>query len=58
MATCRGDRFRREFSRLGEVQRITPEHVNVMALTATTTVTGKSSSNPWTCKILLCQCPQ
>ena len=34
---CRGDSFRREFSRLGELRSIIPEHVNVTALTATAT---------------------
>ena len=33
----RGDSFRREFSRLGEVRSIIPENVHVMALTATAT---------------------
>ena len=50
MATCRDDRFHQEFSRLGEVRSIIPEHVNVMALTATATAPGKRSSYPWTCK--------
>ena len=38
---CRGDRFRREFSRLGELRSIIPEHVHVMALTATATVSTR-----------------
>ena len=33
---CRGESFHREFSRLGEAQSVILEHVNVMALTATT----------------------
>ena len=41
MATCKGDRFHREFSRLGEVRSIIPEHVSVMALTATATVSTR-----------------
>lgn len=32
---CRGDTFRREFSRIGELRSIIPSNVNVMALTAT-----------------------
>ena len=37
----RSDSFRREFSRLGEVRSIIPECVNVMALTATATVSTR-----------------
>ena len=36
---CRGDSFHREFSRLGELRSIIPEHVNVMALQLTATAT-------------------
>ena len=32
---CRGDQFRREFSRIGELRSIIPSNVNMMALTAT-----------------------
>ena len=32
---CRGDKFRREFSRIGELRSIIPSNVNLMALTAT-----------------------
>ena len=35
----RGDAFRREFSKLGEVRSLIPSHVNVMALTATASLT-------------------
>ena len=35
----RGDEFRKEYSRLGEVRSILPQNVNVMALTATATKT-------------------
>ena len=38
---CRGDCFRREFSRLGELCSVIPENVNVMALTATATVSTR-----------------
>ena len=38
----RGESFRREFSRLGEVRSIIPEHVNVMALTATATTSSQA----------------
>ena len=38
---CRGDSFRRKFSRLGELCSIIPEHVNVMALTAMATVSTR-----------------
>ena len=34
--------FRREFSRLGEVRSVIPEHVNVMALTATATTSSRT----------------
>ena len=34
---CRGDKFRVEFARLGEVRSLIPPNVNVMALTATAT---------------------
>ena len=37
----RGDCFRREFSRLGELHSVIPENVNVMALTATATVSTR-----------------
>ena len=55
-----GDRFLREFSHLGEVRSITPEHVSVMALTATATVsTRKEIIKSLDMQILLlCQCPQ
>ena len=33
----RGDKFRIEFSRLGELRSLLPRHVNIMALTATAT---------------------
>ena len=36
-AMCRGDDFRKEYSRLGEVRSILPQNVHVMALTATAT---------------------
>ena len=39
----RGDSFRREFSHLGEVRSIVPDHVKMMALTATATVTTRAS---------------
>ena len=38
----RGESFRREFSRLGEVRSVIPQHVNVMALTATATVSSRN----------------
>ena len=34
---CRSDSFRREFSRLGELRSIIPEHVHVMALATVST---------------------
>ena len=37
MNACRGDKFRVEFSRLGDLRSIIPETVHVMALTATST---------------------
>ena len=37
----RGDCFRHEFSRLGELRSVIPENVNVMELTATATVTTR-----------------
>ena len=37
----RGDSFCCEFFRLGEVRSIIPEYVNVMALTATTSVSTR-----------------
>ena len=50
----RGDCFRREFSRLGELRSVIPENVNVMALTATATVSTRREI--MTCKnLLLCQ---
>ena len=36
---CRGEEFRKEYSRLGEVWSILPQNVHVMALTATATKT-------------------
>ena len=36
---CRGEEFRKEYSRLGEVRSILPHNVHVMALTATATKT-------------------
>ena len=36
-AFCRGEEFRREYSRLSEVRSILPQNVHVMALTATAT---------------------
>ena len=41
--TCRGETFRPEFSRLGEVRSIIPESVHVMALTATATNTTRAA---------------
>ena len=38
-----GDRFRQEFSCLGEVQSILPEYVNVMALTPTASVSTRKA---------------
>ena len=35
--SCRGDDFRVEFSRLGEVRSLIPKDVNIMALTVTAT---------------------
>ena len=35
---CRGDYFRKEFSKLGEIRSLIPSTTNVMALTATATV--------------------
>ena len=35
LLTCRGDQFRREFSRIGELRSIISSNVNMMALTAT-----------------------
>ena len=32
---CRGDEFRREFARIGELRSIIPSNMNLMALTAT-----------------------
>lgn len=40
---CRGDSFREDFGRLGELRSILPPKVNVMALTATATHTLRSS---------------
>ena len=34
----RGEDYRPEFSRLGEIRSLIPKHVHVMALTATATV--------------------
>ena len=34
---CRGDSFRREFARIGEIRSIVPSNVKVMALTTTAT---------------------
>ena len=55
MLTCfiffllhRGHDFRTEFSHLGEVRSLIPDHVNVMALTATATKTLRSD----VCKLL------
>ena len=39
---CRGESFRHEFSRLGEIRSVIPEGVNVMALTATATRTTRN----------------
>ena len=36
---CRGEEFRKEYSRLGEVWSILPRNVHVMALTAMATKT-------------------
>ena len=38
----RGEKFRMEFSHLGEMRSITPETLNVMALTATVTITAQN----------------
>ena len=38
----RGESFRREFSRLSEVRSVIPQHVNVMVLTATATVSSRN----------------
>lgn len=38
----RGDKFRVEFSRLGEVRSLIPPHVKIMALTATATSTARA----------------
>jgi superfamily II DNA helicase RecQ len=39
---CSSESFRHEFSRLGELQSVIPDHVNVMALTATATKTTRN----------------
>ena len=41
MSPCRGESFRKVFSKIGEVRSIIPDHVNVMALTATATKTTR-----------------
>lgn len=38
----RGDYFRREFSKLGEVRSLIPAKINVMALTATATIKSRN----------------
>ena len=40
---CRGTEFRKEFSNLGEVRSLIPEHVHCMALTATATKTSRKT---------------
>ena len=37
----RGDNFRQEFSNLGEIRRLIPPNINLLALTATATVTTR-----------------
>ena len=39
----RGEKFRTEFSHLGEMHSIIPETARVMALTATATITAQKS---------------
>ena len=38
----RGEHFRQEFSKLGEIRSLIPRHVNLLALTATATVSTRS----------------
>ena len=40
---CRGETFRHEFTHLGEVRSLVPEHVRMMALTATATKATRTS---------------
>ena len=40
---CRGTEFWKEFSNLGEVRSLIPEHVHCMALTATATKTSRKT---------------
>ena len=40
--TFRGECFRREFGKLGEIRSLIPQHVNLLALTATATVSTRS----------------
>lgn len=42
IVSYRGDSFRREFSHLGEIRSIIPEHVHVMALTTATKSTRRA----------------
>ena len=39
---CRGESFRRDYGRLGEVLSLFPKGINVMALTATASITSRS----------------
>lgn len=41
-SSCRGSFFRKEFSRLGEVRSLIPQHVHMIALTATATVSTRN----------------
>ena len=47
----RGDDFREDFARLGEIRSIIPSHVNVMALTATATVSTRLAVSKTLCMI-------
>ena len=40
--TFRGECFRREFGKLGEIRSLIPQHVNLLALTATAIVSTRS----------------
>ena len=50
---CRGEEFRKEYSRLGEVRSILPQNVHVMALTATATKVIRSN----VCEVLGMESP-
>ena len=53
LSSCRDETFRKEFSKIGEVRSIIPDHVNVMALTATAT----KRTRKYVCKKLSMSAP-